>query len=117
MLESFNKILSKLGHKYIFLEHKGKVIKEGVLVNHKCNPFFAEINLETPAKEDIFKLLYPFGLESHDDDYGETSEVYMDYRIGTLNKPFRSEFKIEDVSPFSNHKFLDSIVSLYVKVN
>ena len=65
--------------------------------------------MDTEKKEgDSIKFPPPFQFEFHGDDLDP--EIFLDYRISSLNKRGGFDFDAEDVSLFKTHKFLDKIV-------
>lgn len=111
-MEDFDKILCSFKSKTITIKHKDKVLKKGILVDWKCQPFFMEIYLKTEKREEKVKLFYPFSYEHYGDDVGiHKPELYMDYRIVTFNEGIGRVFD-NDILKISHHKFLDSIVSI-----
>lgn len=110
---NYNTIFCELSSKNIRIEHGNKLLKEGLLINWKNNPFFIELSIQTEKKEETIKIFYPFKTELHYDD-DLLTEVYFDYRLATLNKLLKTELDEKTVSKFSVHKNLNTIISIVV---
>lgn len=113
-MEDIESILFTLINKSISLEICDKEFKSGILRSSKILPFFIELFIErTPEKIDKLKIPFPFGYEF----YEAEGLVYFDYRIDTFNKESKSEFNVEDVSSYIQHKFFDKILTVTSKTN
>ena len=111
-MDIYNNILCSFISKEIKVEHKNKVVKTGVLNDWKCHPFFFELFLTTAKGEEKLKLFYPFDSEEYNTDSLDHSELYLDYRISTLNKRLGLDLDISDIESFGYHKYLNLIVSI-----
>lgn len=113
-MDVYNELLCKLNSKKIRVEHKDKIIKQGTLINWKCNPFFMELTIKNEKKDDPLKLFYPFKYESYYDD-DMISSLYFDYRLSTFNNIMNTEMAKSEVENYGYHKFLDTIVNIEVE--
>lgn len=110
-LEDIERCLSKFRTKGVRVEMGGKIIKEGVVKDWKMQEFFFDVILDTDKKcGDVFKILPPFHFEFHGGDF--EPELYLDYRIDTLNKKGDFSFVVEDMEFMKSHKFFNNIVSI-----
>ena len=110
-LEDIERCISKFRTKGVSIEMGGKVIKEGVITDWKMQDFCFDLILNTEKKDgEVFKILPPFQFEFHGDDF--EPELYLDYRIDTLNKKGDFTFEVGDMEFLKSHKFFDNIVSI-----
>ena len=113
-MEELERQISKFRTKQILIELDNKLVKGGEMLNWRIHPFYFEIVLKTKKKdEDIVKIHYPYKSEFYDDF--DFPELYLDYRIDTLNKKALFDFKPEEVEGiFKTHKFFNKIVTIKV---
>jgi len=112
-MDEFKKRLSCFRSRRVIIRHNNKILKEGVFSDWKSQPFFLEVFIETDKRLEKLKLMYPFDHEWYGDDVLESPmELYLDYRLHTLNKNIGTEFTVDELGEFPFHKFTDTIISI-----
>lgn len=110
-ISDLEKYIAKFRLKTISIELNNKVIKTGEVLNWKIHPYYFEVVLKTEKKdEDLVKIFYPFDYEFYGDDF--EPELFLDYRIDTLNKKEMFHFDVNEISVFKTHKFFDQILKI-----